>query len=115
MLNLIKPDEPVQIKYLNQPQDNSSISNEESKDVETFSKELEKIGLKFDDACKNKIDEDEQELSKTEKAMNDRQRIIEKMGDDKDMDDVFKVVKLKYETTIAAFIDMKEKILQIKT
>ena len=47
--------------------------------------------------------------------MNDRQRIIEKMGDDKDMDDVFKVVKLKYETTIAAFIDMKEKILQIKT
>ena len=73
------------------------------------------MGLKFDNSCKNKIDEDEQELSKTEKAMNDRQRIIEKMGDDKDMDDVFKVVKLKYETTIAAFIDMKEKILQIKT
>ena len=42
MLNIIKPNEPVQIKLLNQPQDNNSISNEESKDVETFSKELEK-------------------------------------------------------------------------
>ena len=58
MLNIIRPDDPVQIRYLNQPQDNISISNEESKDVETFSKELEKMGLKFDSAWKNKLDED---------------------------------------------------------
>ena len=58
MLNIIKPNEPVQINPLNQPQDNIGISNEESKDVETFSKELEKMGLKFESAWKNKVDED---------------------------------------------------------
>ena len=58
MLNIIKPNEPVQIKLVNQPQDNIGISNEESKDVETFSKELEKMGLKFESAWKNKVDED---------------------------------------------------------
>ena len=34
------------------------MSNEECKDVETFSKELEKLCLKFDSVCKNIIDED---------------------------------------------------------
>lgn len=73
MLNLIKPDEPVQIVCLNQPQDNKGFSNEESKDVETFTKELEKMGLKFENACKNKIDEDKKEFTKTEEALQKHQ------------------------------------------
>ena len=76
MLNLIKPDEPVNIICLNQPQDNNSIMNEESKDVETFSKELEKLGLKFESACKNKIDLDNEEYAKTEEGFLKHQQLV---------------------------------------
>ena len=69
MLNIIKPNEPVEIKLFNQPQDNINISNEESKDVETFSKELEKMGIKFDSAWKNKVDEDKLEIAKIESGL----------------------------------------------
>ena len=48
MLNIIRPDEPVEIKLLNQPQDDKGVSNEESKDLETFGEELKKMGTKFD-------------------------------------------------------------------
>ena len=75
MLNIIRPDDPVQIRYLNQPQDNISIDDEESKDIETLSKELDKMGLKFDNACKDKINEDKQDLAKTEK-------LVKLMGED---------------------------------
>ena len=40
------------------------------------------MGLKFDSACKNKIEEDKLEFEKTEKAMLNHQRTIEEMGDD---------------------------------
>ena len=48
MLNIIKPDQSVEIKLLNQPQEAKDVSNEECKDLETFGEELKKMGTKFD-------------------------------------------------------------------
>ena len=77
MLNIIKPNEQVKIILLNQPQDQNSISNEETKDVETFSKELEKMGLNFYVAWKNKVSQDKKEIEKIEKEMVDKKVVIE--------------------------------------
>ena len=77
MLNIIKPNEQVKIILLNQPQDQNSISNEETKDVETFSKELEKMGLNFYVAWKNKVSQDKKEIEKIEKELVDKKVVIE--------------------------------------
>ena len=69
MLNIIRPDEPVEIRIVNQPQEGNDVSNEENKDLETFGEELKKMGTKFDQACKNKIDEDKQVIAKLEQRM----------------------------------------------
>ena len=69
MLNIIRPDEPVEIKLLNQPQEAKDVSNEESKGLETFGEELKKMGTKFDQAWKNKIDEDKQEIALLEQRL----------------------------------------------
>ena len=69
MLNIIRPDEPVEIKLLNQPQEAKDVSNKENKDLETFGEELKKIGTKFDQAWKNKIDADKTVIVKLKKQM----------------------------------------------
>ena len=55
MLSIIRPDQPVEIRLFNPPQD---VSNEERKDLENFGEELKKMGTKFDQILNNKIDED---------------------------------------------------------
>ena len=50
MLSIIRPDEPIEIRLLNQPQEDKDVSNEENKDLESFGEELKKMGTKFDQA-----------------------------------------------------------------
>ena len=80
MLSVIRPDEPVEIRLVNQPQEDKDVSNEVNKDLETFGEELKKMGTKFDQAWKNKIDDDKQVLTLLEERMLEHQMYTQKMS-----------------------------------
>ena len=63
MLSVIRPDEPVEIRLLNQ---NNEVSDEEIKDVETSDQELRNMGTRFDQDWKNKIDEAQKSIAELE-------------------------------------------------